>query len=574
MSYLEEILAESTSCIGFIGQRGASKTWTAQFILEMLALRGWHPLIIDVKGEDETLHLPARDKQAIMLKSEGLEPRGWKTAYYTFCFPLAMESIPMHFQLASLSVKMLSFGHFRTLGGFLSPGEARDLFDAYISAGGPDAKLEEILTKLITKRRNPSPRAVSLLTSGFLSDFSVLEPYRLLEIVERHEFTVLSNAYFAPSSRDLGRFALNVVLDNLMGYLVQAIETARIIVHLRELREVAPRAGAVGSQWHLKERIENFVTLLRQTRTALSRVFYEVQNVQSVPKTLLDNTSCVFVHPFNLKQDAQRREIERYFDIPDKILHAIAPMKDVIPGKWVFLTKSGSADLVTAPPPMSLRIPEPSSPEEAEELRKLYNRIVPRRELREELERAKARYEFWMSKHAEKKEKKQVKQVKAEIMELPPPETFILERPSFPITMLVTTLHKVLDGRNEEKVLLLRDDLTQPLFDIWGSDFIRKHALWPSHLLDKSTASLKSMVQLKVMGIKVWQDPGTKKWGLEIDMNRFRRHMNANATKWKTLLEEYMKEKGYLDEIRQREGMTGHEGHADRAAFSLSLPSL
>ncbi|MGC9021436.1 MAG: hypothetical protein ACP5KE_09550 [Candidatus Methanodesulfokora sp.] len=60
-----------------------------------------------------------------------------------------------------------------------------------------------------------------------------------------------------------------------------------------------------------------------------------------------------------------------------------------------------------------------------------------------------------MSKHAEKKEKKQVKQVKAEIMELPPPETFILERPSFPITMLVTTLHKVLDGRNEEKVLLL-----------------------------------------------------------------------------------------------------------------------
>ena len=545
MSYLEEILAESTSCIGFIGQRGASKTWTAQFILEMLALRGWHPLIIDVKGEDETLHLPARDKQAIMLKSEGLEPRGWKTAYYTFCFPLAMESIPMHFQLASLSVKMLSFGHFRTLGGFLSPGEARDLFDAYISAGGPDAKLEEILTKLITKRRNPSPRAVSLLTSGFLSDFSVLEPYRLLEIVERHEFTVLSNAYFAPSSRDLGRFALNVVLDNLMGYLVQAIETARIIVHLRELREVAPRAGAVGSQWHLKERIENFVTLLRQTRTALSRVFYEVQNVQSVPKTLLDNTSCVFVHPFNLKQDAQRREIERYFDIPDKILHAIAPMKDVIPGKWVFLTKSGSADLVTAPPPMSLRIPEPSSPEEAEELRKLYNRIVPRRELREELERAKARYEFWMSKHAEKKEKK--RQMKVEAMDLPPPETFILERPSVATIMFVNSLNKILDGKNEEKVLLLRDDLLQPLLEAWGRDFISKYDLWPSHMLLKVTSSRKSALQLKIMGVRVWQDPETKKWGLDIDMKRFRRHMNANEVKWKTLLEECIKEREIRD---------------------------
>jgi hypothetical protein len=545
MSYLEEILAESTSCIGFIGQRGASKTWTAQFILEMLALRGWHPLIIDVKGEDETLHLPARDKQAIMLKSEGLEPRGWKTAYYTFCFPLAMESIPMHFQLASLSVKMLSFGHFRTLGGFLSPGEARDLFDAYISAGGPDAKLEEILTKLITKRRNPSPRAVSLLTSGFLSDFSVLEPYRLLEIVERHEFTVLSNAYFAPSSRDLGRFALNVVLDNLMGYLVQAIETARIIVHLRELREVAPRAGAVGSQWHLKERIENFVTLLRQTRTALSRVFYEVQNVQSVPKTLLDNTSCVFVHPFNLKQDAQRREIERYFDIPDKILHAIAPMKDVIPGKWVFLTKSGSADLVTAPPPMSLRIPEPSSPEEADELRKLYDRIVPRRELREELERAKARYEFWMSKHAEKKKEKPKQTIRIEDTELPPPEALVLERPSFPMVVFVNTMHKMLDGRSDEKILLLRDELLQPMFDIWGRDFVRRNRLWPSNMLFAIYTSRGNALQLRIMGIKSWQDPESKKWGIEVDINRFRRHMNANTARWEELLQVYLKEKGY-----------------------------
>ncbi len=149
-------------------------------------------------------------------------------------------------------------------GQEIENGEARDLFDAYYSAGGPDARLDDMIEALTRKKgEKVNPRLLALLTSGFFDDESPLEPDRLVRTIQRHEFTVLSNAYFKPSVRDLGRFALNVVLDNLMGHLVQAIEDARIVVHFRELREVAPRVGAMGSTWHLRERIENFVTLLR-----------------------------------------------------------------------------------------------------------------------------------------------------------------------------------------------------------------------------------------------------------------------------------------------------------------------
>ena len=187
----------------------------------------------------------------------------------------------------------------------------------------------------------------------------------MVEIIAKHEFTVFSTAYFKPSSKDLAKFILSVVLDNLMSHLVQSVEDARIIVHFRELREVAPRAGAMGSQWHLRNRIENFVTFLRQTKSSLTRVFYEVQNVESIPKTLLDNTQAVFVHPFNLKEEAQRKELAKYFPIPDSVIHAITPLRKAVPGKWIFLSKNGYASWVTSPPPRSLRIPEPRSPEEA-----------------------------------------------------------------------------------------------------------------------------------------------------------------------------------------------------------------
>ena len=490
----------------------------------MLALKGWHPLIVDVKGEDETLHIPARGKQEQWLKAENLQPRGWKTEYFTFCFPYAMESVPMHFQLAPISVKMLSYGHFRSIGGFLSPMEVRHLFDAYLSAGGPDATLEEILSR-INLKKFVSPRVISLLTSGFLADSSPLEPARLTEITGKNEFTVLSNAYFSPSSRDLGRFALNVVLDNLMGYLVQTIESSRIIVHFRELREIAPRAGAVGSQWHLKERVENFVTLLRQTRTALTRVFYEVQNAQSVPKTLLDNTQCVFVHPINLKQESQYKELKKYFDIPDKIMHVIGPMTNIKPGKWVFITKYGFADLVNVPPPMSFRMPEPEV-EEAEELRTLYSKLVPRRKLTEELEEAKRRYEYYSHKIFELGGKE-----KMEAMPLPPPETLVLRDTGELAWRFITAIYfkAPLDGF---KWFFMLDDVVDFCKDLWGNKGLDRFLFWPSSFKQKVLEAKKYMLQLKIMGFRFFEDPQTEKIGGELDVERFKKHMEKHYKFW------------------------------------------
>ena len=550
MSYVDEILSRTTSCIGFIGHRGASKTWTAQFVLEMLAEKGWHPLIIDVKGEDETLHIPAKGFQVEMLKAEGLEPRGWKTAYYTFCFPLAMETIPAHFQLAPLSVKMLSFGHFRSLGGFLSPGEVRELYDAYLSAGGPEAKLADILVHLLSQnKKKPSSRIVSLLTSGFLSDWSVLEPERFLDIMERNEFTVLSNAYFAPSARDLGRFALSVVLDNLMSHLTQTIETSRIIVHFRELREVAPRVGAIGSQWHLEKRIEDFITFLRQTKTALSRVSFEAQSIRLVPKVLLENTQVLFIHPINLKEEAQRKEVEKYFNVPDRIIHVITPMTDIVPGKWVFLTKNGDAELLTSPPPRSWRIPEPENEEEAREIRALYHRLIPRRTLDEELRKARAEYEKWMSKKIEEKERKY--RIELEEKGLSPETLLYKQIPEF-LGIFVLATYKAIQGDGYDKKTFLRDDLFKMIYDLLKDvfpgdneeelrkkikEFELKKNLYPSAIMQKIFQTRKPILQLKIMGFRFWKDPTSGKIGFDVDCNAFRKHMEHHGKAWNSVLE-------------------------------------
>ncbi len=526
--YLQQILARETSCIGFIGIRGASKTWTAQLVLELLALRGWHPLVIDVKGEDETLHLPARGVQALSLRARGLEPRGWDTEYLTFNFPLAMDAVPTRFRLASLSIKMLSFGHFRSLGGFLSPSETRDLFDAYYSAGGPDAELDAIIEALLRKRgEKVSPRLLALLTSGFLADESPLEPERLVEIVQRRDFTVLSGAYFKPSVRDLGRFALNVVLDNLMGHLVQAIEDARMIVHFRELREVAPRVGAMGSTWHLRERIENFVTLLRQTRTALTRVFYEVQNVQSVPKTLLDNTQAVFIHPMNLKEERQRKELAKYFPISKAVIHTVVPMRRMIPGKWIFIAKSGHAELVTFPPPMSLRMPEPKSSEDAAGLSKLYAELVPRRKLKEEFEEARRRYRYWLAR-ARLLQGENFDELDQLEIELPPPETMILDRIPQKLALFVEIfkLRAPLDGRE-----VFSFSISQPAAwarQVWGPR--AQMAIAPSKV-EQMLRSRKNRIQLRVMGFRFWRDSEGNLGGT-LEVERYRAHLRAHGSKY------------------------------------------
>ncbi len=498
-------------------------------MLELLAQRGWHPLVIDVKGEDETLHLPARGLQAKRLRARGLEPRGWDVDYLTFNFPLAMEAVPTRFRLAPLSIRMLSFGHFRTLGGFLSPSEARDLFDAYYSAGGPDARLDDLTEALLRKRGDKvSPRLLALLTSGFFDDSSPLEPDRLVGTVQRHEFTVLSNAYFKPSVRDLGRFALNVVLDNLMGHLVQAIEDARIIVHFRELREVAPRVRAMGSTWHLKERIENFVTLLRQTRTALTRVFYEVQNVQSVPKTLLDNTQAVFVHPMNLKEERQRKELAKYFPVSEAVIHSVAPMRKMEPGKWVFIAKNGHAEIVTSPPPMSLRMPEPKSPEDAARLSRLYSELVPRRELREEFEEARRRYRYWLARAQVLQREPDVDELDRLEIELPPPETMVLNHIPRKLALFVKVfkLKAPLDG-NE----VFNFSISQPAAwarQVWGP--WAQIAIAPSRV-EQMLRSRGNRLQLRIAGFRFWRDSEGNLGGtLEVD--RYLAHMRANEPRY------------------------------------------
>ncbi len=509
-------MADRTACVGFIGIRGASKTWTAQFVLEVLSERGWHPLIIDVKGEDETLHLPARDDQARSLSARGIKPKGFDTEYLTFNFPLAMENIPLRFKLEPISVKMLSFGHFRTLGGFLSPSEARELFDAYYSAGGPEAELEDILKALLRKKGpKVSSRLLALLTSGFFSDSSDLEPSSLIDIIGKYEFTVLSAAYFKPSVRDLSRFALNVVLDNLMGYLVQNLETARLVVHFRELREVAPRTGAMGSQWHLREKIEHFVTLLRQTRTSLTRVFYEVQNVKSIPKTLLDNTQAVFVHPFNLKEEAQRKELAKYFPIPQSVIHTIAPMTRMVPGKWIFLSKDGHAELVTAPPPRSLRMPEPKTPEDARRLAEIYSKLIPRRELKKELIEARKRYKFWKIRARELYGKDEME---VELgMELPPPTTLVISRPSRQISAILLSVHYN-DGGDE---IIPMIEISRWVGKTFGPTM--QTYIAPTKL-QKLLRNQKAVAHLRVAGVEIIQDVDGNYYG-KIDRNRLRDHM-------------------------------------------------
>ncbi|RLG47044.1 MAG: hypothetical protein DRO06_03435 [Thermoproteota archaeon] len=527
MSYLKQVLSEQTACVGFIGIRGASKTWTAQLVLELLALRGWHSLIVDVKGEDETIHLPARGKQALSLRSEGLSPRGWDVEYLTFRFPLAMEAVPVHFRLVPLSVRMLSFGHFRLLGGFLSESEVRDLFDAYYSAGGPDARLEDLIEALLRRKgERVSPRLMALLTSGFLDDSSPLEPDRLVDTIQRRDFTVLSTAYFKPSVRDLGRFALNVVIDNLMGHLVQSIEEARIIVHFRELRDVAPRVGAMGAAWHLKQKIENFVTLLRQTRTALTRVFYEVQNVKSVPKTLLENTQAVFVHPMNLKQEAQLKELERYFPVSERVKRAVAPMRRLIPGKWIFLSKDGHAEIVTTPPPMSLRIPEPRSPDEAARLSRMYRELVPRRRPEEEIREARRMYRFWMARARVLKRRREEEELELEV-DLPPPETMILDASQkMALLLKAIRLRAPLDGR--ESLDLPAAQVSSWVRELWGQE--AQTRVTPNKV-ELMIRSRKKRGHLRIAGISFYRDTeGNLR--LKVDVKRFLAHMKANESRY------------------------------------------
>ncbi len=525
--YLKQILAETTACVGFIGIRGASKTWTAQYVLEMLTMKGWHPLIIDVKGEDETLHIPAKGNQARSLRAHGLEPRAWKVKYLTPNFPLGMESIPLTFDLASLSMKMLSYGHFRSIEGFLSPSEARDLFDSYFRAGGPDAKLDDIIAHLLRKRGDSgSSRLLALMTSGLFSDDSILEPKNLVNVIAEHDFTVFSTAYFKPSSRDLARFVLSVVLDNLMSHLVQSVEDVRLVVHFRELREVAPRTGAMGSQWHLRNRIENFVTFLRQTKTALTRVFYEVQNVKSIPKTLLDNTQAVFIHPFNLKEEEQRKELARYFPIPDSVVHAIAPLRKAIPGKWIFLSKSGYASWVTSPPPLSLRVPEPKSPEEAKRISQMISELVPRRELRDELNAARKRYKNWLAR-ARYLRNEVEEEIEMFEEELPPPETMVLSKIPRKFALFMKSFEFApLDGK--EKFVF---NLTQPGHWVrkrWG----RKAQTYViSTALRAMLRNKNNRAQLRIAGFRFFEDTEGNLLG-EVDVARYKAHMQANGHKY------------------------------------------
>ncbi|MCD6348513.1 MAG: hypothetical protein J7L91_02695 [Candidatus Korarchaeota archaeon] len=501
----------------------------------MLTMRGWHPLIIDVKGEDETLHLPAKGDQARSLRAHGLEPRAWKVKYLTPNFPLGMEAIPITFDLASLSMKMLSYGHFRSIEGFLSPSEARDLFDAYFRAGGPDAKLDDIMTYLLRRRGDGgSSRLLALMTSGLFSDDSILEPRNLVDVIANHDFTIFSTAYFKPSSRDLARFVLSVVLDNLMSHLVQSVEDVRLVVHFRELREVAPRTGAMGSQWHLRNRIENFVTFLRQTKTALTRVFYEVQNVKSIPKTLLDNTQAVFVHPFNLKEEEQRKELGRYFPIPDSVVHAIAPLRKAVPGKWIFLSKSGYASWVTSPPPLSLRIPEPRSPEEAKRISQLINELVPRRRLREEFNAARKRYKHWLARARYIREEFEGEEFAELQEELPPPETLILNHIPRKFALFMKSFEMApLDGK--EKFVF---DLTQPGHWVrkrWGE---RAQTYVISSALRAMLRSKNNVIQLKIAGFRFFEDTEGNLLG-ELDVARYRAHMRANGHKYDRLVEKF-----------------------------------
>ncbi|RLG41908.1 MAG: hypothetical protein DRO05_02685 [Thermoproteota archaeon] len=476
--FLKEFLMESTEVKAWIGPRGSRKTWSSQRIDE-IAVEEYnkHILLVDVKGDDETLHLPAPKevggrltKQYRLLKDYGLEPKGWKVKYLTFNFPPGLQSIPATFELASLTPRMISFEHFKYMGGFLSDTESRMLFDAFYDAGGQKASVKDIIVSLLRENRKVPPRLLALLTSGLFRDpgKSPLEPEKLIDIIRKHDFTVLSIAYFS-GAENIGRFCLFVTLSNLLGYMRDVGFPLQIIIHLRELTAIAPKQWIYGNIWHLHRLIVDFVNILRQARTATGTLIVETQAAWYIPTALLFNMPAAFVSPLSLLDEEELKTIRKHFraslddEIKNKIENLIRAVKlsktlskDDLKGKWFFLTKGGfRAWIPPLPPPVSARIPEITREKEALAWDRWLKDNVPRVDISDLRDEAIRAYRYWKA-LARSKKLDRVKGLEGliPVVELPLPSKSDLKNAPKYLAALACVIALELDGVKEETFII------------------------------------------------------------------------------------------------------------------------
>jgi len=418
-AYLRYLLAKSTDPWAFIGIRGSRKTWGATTILERLRMMGKKVLIIDYKGDDETRHLkppkympdkllkledgrvvePRPVKQSVLLKEAGLKARGWKVKYLTFYAPFAMgKYLPRIFEMAPIPLDFMTPSAFKHVEGFFTRSEARAFQDAYYDAGGKwEATVQKViknfLRELNPKRSKTPARMLAMLTSGFFCDpgESPISPPNLIEALNEYDFVVLSIAHFS-GDEDIGRFGLYLTLWNLLSYLRDNSVSINLIVHLRELTAIAPRAWAVGQEFHLRKLFADLLALFRQTKTAYTTFTYEVQSVKNIPQMILDNTFAVFVSPINLLDETEAGRIKQSFkqafdsEVQKKLDYYVGLVQrgqmkeerlyEMLKGRWFFLTKSGFRFFVkNIEVPQSCMIPE--AREEAEAWAKWFEEKVP-----------------------------------------------------------------------------------------------------------------------------------------------------------------------------------------------------
>ena len=209
-----------------------------------------------------------------------------------------------------------------------------------------------------------------------------------------------------------------------------------------------------------------------------------------------------------------------------RVSEAVEALKKVVPGKWIFLSKSGYASWVTSPPPLSLRIPEPKSPEEAKRISQMIVELVPRRKLREEFNAARRLYKYWLARARYLRD--ELEEDEGDFQEeLPPPETMILTKISRKFALFMKSFEMApLDG--QEKFVF---NLSQPGHWVrkrWGE---KAQSYVISSALRAMLRSKNNRIQLRIAGFRFFEDTERKLLG-DVDVSRYKAHMQANGHKY------------------------------------------
>jgi len=476
-------IAQTSECTGALGIRGKGKSWVLTVLMEIAALSGWNFIVFDTKGDDLFLDQPATGWQAKVLeKKYGLKPRGWDTVFYTFNFPYGLNGVPVKFNLAPITFNMIGFGHLKKLGNLLTTTEKRLLVEAYLSNGGPYARLEDVIKYVVDRKKDKAGLLLALLTSGFFADDSPLHPSNLLQIALKHHFTVINTTFLDSSVEDLGYFGTLVTINALKNYLKTLSEPTRLAVAFREMGETTKRYGSEGPLWHLAREIESFIRIARQSTLVVTKLFWEAQDVKDVPHTILHNTEVLFVHPTTLLQESQYKELKAYFEIPSSLMRKVESIGDPGPGFFIMLTKSGDWLMLPFPPPLSKRVREISGLSEKEIEEEMKHIDLPRMDIKPLLEEAITRYKMW---------------AKGDELILEPTDVAVELRLSKPTAALLYALRHA-PVRRQGMVAIPRRDLSSFMMKKFGESMAM--LLGPAKLIP---ALRKSLPLLRAMHVNI-----------------------------------------------------------------------